>query len=133
MTENLMKHFTMGKWKDLDLWQCSECGFNTLEGEEAILSHLESAHFPPPKPVPPPESKILRVTRFGREVMRPDEPEVMHTEAELVEDGIDVSALNVDEVLSLVESGELDKKEVLESERAGKARKSLLEALEQEG
>ncbi len=133
MTENLTKHFTMGKWKDLDLWQCNKCQFNTLEGKEVILAHLESVHFPPPKPPPSPESQVLRVTRFGRDVLRPDEPLVMHTEAELVEEGIDISVLKVGEVISLVESGELDRKEAIEAERAGRGRKSLLEALEQEG
>lgn len=132
MSENLTKHFTMRKWKQLDQWSCNECGYDTLEGEQVMLTHLERTHYPPPKPPKLAKSQILRVSRFGKEILDPDFEQVVETEEELMENGIDVSTLKVDEVLSLVESGELDKGQVIESEREGKARKSLLDALGQE-
>jgi hypothetical protein len=133
MGDKLSSHYEMGEWKELPLWKCKHCDFNTLNGEEVMSEHLRADHFPP-SVMPAPKPRIVEYSRFGKEmvVQEGDEDEVIETEAELAEDGLDVSALKVEDVLGLIESGELKKEDVIEAEREGKRRKSLLEALGEE-
>jgi hypothetical protein len=45
--------FQLLMWHDLPLWQCAQCPFDTLDGEEAFMQHWEKMHGPAPAPVIP--------------------------------------------------------------------------------
>jgi hypothetical protein len=47
------KPYTVGSWRGLTQYQCKLCPWDTLEGEEAMLEHLRTAHAPPPEPKSP--------------------------------------------------------------------------------
>jgi len=122
------EHYTVQSWKGIEMLQCIVCPFNTLEGQATMVSHLVSAHF---RPANPAATSFLPVaTKFGG-VIEPGMPleQVVETEAELLSEGIDVSELTTEQILELVEKGELEAELVIKSEKAGKRRKSLLQRL----
>lgn len=127
---DLSEHYDEQQWKGLGRFACRLCPFDTLDGEAAVLDHLRRTHFRPP---PRPPAILPRVTRFGKVIEPWEQETVLESEEQLLEDGIDLSALTVDNVLALVEQGELEAKLVIETERRGKNRKSLLQKLGEEG
>jgi len=42
--------FTVGRWGAYVRWQCRLCPWDTLDGEEAMLEHIQARHGPPPAP-----------------------------------------------------------------------------------
>ena len=68
------QHYTVGKWKDLDHYQCSHCPWSTLN-EEEMIKHVAEEHLKMPSVVrtdtgfvTPTGDKIIR-----EEVLPPDE------------------------------------------------------------
>lgn len=62
--------YTTNTWNGLPRWACTQCPWDTLDGEEAMLEHIAEAHTPPPPVV----SRIIPVyDRFGNLV----NPEVL--------------------------------------------------------
>lgn len=54
--------FTTGTWNGLSRWACTQCPWDTLDGEDAMLEHVAEAHTPAPAPV----SRIIPVyDRYG--------------------------------------------------------------------
>ena len=43
--------YTVGTWAGLTQWRCSQCPWDTLESEKAMIAHWRQSHAPPP-PVP---------------------------------------------------------------------------------
>ena len=43
MTELL---YTVGAWGELKRYQCCLCPYDTLDGELAILQHIQKRHYP---------------------------------------------------------------------------------------
>ena len=45
--------WTMSTWSGLPQWRCSLCPWDTLEGEDAMIEHIEGNHggVPPPPPL----------------------------------------------------------------------------------
>jgi len=54
--------YEVGEWKGMTQWRCKLCAWDTLDGEEAILTHLVAKHFPPEKR----RSGILVADKYGR-------------------------------------------------------------------
>lgn len=63
--ETEVKHYREGSWKGFTQHLCNYCPWDTLQGEAAMLAHLQAQHFPP-KPEPTP-SRILVADRRGKE------------------------------------------------------------------
>lgn len=57
--------WTVGRWGELEQWQCALCPFDTLDGAAAIEAHWLAEHAPPP---PPLVEKIQIYDRFGNPV-----------------------------------------------------------------
>lgn len=123
------KFYTRGKWRDFDRLECDLCNYDAVgvDAEEVMKEHLDNIHFPPAPPPPP--STIPRVTRFGKVIEPGAAVEILETEEDLLADGLDISGLSADDVVELVDKGELDAELVIESERSGKGRKGLLRRL----
>lgn len=63
--------FELGTWKGLTQWRCRQCPWDTLNGAEAVLAHIQEVHQPPLRPPSPP--LIAIADRWGHEV-RPAAP-----------------------------------------------------------
>lgn len=121
-------------WNGFDRWVCRIDGFDCLKDEQIMIDHMTNQHFPPSNPYV--VEGIVVADKWGREVEGfkvGGEPEVvLDTIEELEVDGVDLSALKVDDVLKLVEDGELTVEAAIEAEKDGKNRVTILRALEGE-
>lgn len=57
--------FTVGSWAGFPQWRCTQCAFDTLEGEADVLQHWLNYHAP--APVTHEESHILVADKNGNE------------------------------------------------------------------
>lgn len=117
-------------WNGIERWQCRLCGFDCLKDVNLMIDHMESAHFPANNPYI--VEGVVVADKRGREIQGYEitaTETVLDTEEELLADGIDVSALKADDVLKLVEDGELTAEAVIEAEQDGKQRVTILRAL----
>lgn len=73
--EKAPEHYTVGRWRDKENYECAYCPFSTLH-KNTIYKHYLAQHAPPP---PPPTVKIPVYNRFGNEV---DEPNPLNVEGE---------------------------------------------------
>lgn len=44
--------WTMGTWSGMPQWRCTMCPFDTLDGEDAMIVHIEARHGPTPTAAP---------------------------------------------------------------------------------
>ncbi len=113
------EYYEQNEWKEIERFACKLCSFDTLNGEVVMNLHMVSVHFPPELEIGAVPS-LATVSRFGKII----EPEEVPAPLE-----VDLSEMNVTEILELVERGELDATLVVESESEGKGRKSILKDL----
>jgi hypothetical protein len=59
-------YFTMGRWNGLPQWKCTQCPWDTLDGEATLMEHYAERHAPPPEPAKP--TIIQTFDRWGNEV-----------------------------------------------------------------
>lgn len=58
--------YWVGEWNGLMRWQCGQCPWDTLDGEEAMLRHIADRHAPLPAPAR--AQKIQVYDRWGNPV-----------------------------------------------------------------
>ncbi len=61
----MKKLFVMKTWKEKPMWQCSQCEWNTLRGEAAMMEHIQQRHSARPEAAEKPEPIIQTYSRFG--------------------------------------------------------------------
>lgn len=117
-----LKRVGNGEWKGLPRWYCKECPWDTLNGEEVAVEHVLVEHmgYTPEAAVQVPQPAE---DRFGNEL--PDIAEIAGEDL-----SIDLSALTVDDIVELAQGGEVDVEAVIEAERSGKNRVTLIRQLE---
>lgn len=110
-------------WKGLERWVCSECPWDSLNGEEAAVQHALQEHLGY-SPEAAAQVEEPETDRFGNEL-----PELTEVAGEDFE--IDLSALKVDDVMDLAREGQLDVEATIEAEREGQNRVTLIRQLEE--
>lgn len=58
--------FVVGTWRGRTQWRCRACPWDTLDGEAAIMEHIQAAHTP--KPPPRRAVTLPLVDRFGNPI-----------------------------------------------------------------